>query len=75
MQGSERRWERTHVNGWLAMATEEPDGTFRYAAHEEVRPRANWSGRTSDLSRAQLLADGHAHGPDCHCPDWVRVDD
>jgi hypothetical protein len=74
MQGSERRWERTHENGWLTMATEEPDGSFRYTVREGVRPQANWCGRTSDLSRAQLLADDHAHGPDCRCPDWVRVD-
>jgi len=75
MQGPERRWERAHVNGWLTMATEEPDGSFRYSARKERVPQANWSGRTSELSRAQLLADDQAHGADCRCPGWVQVEE
>jgi hypothetical protein len=62
-----------HVNGWLTMATEEPDGSFRYSARTDHTPRGNWSGRTSELSRAQHLADDQAHAADCHCPDWVQV--
>jgi hypothetical protein len=57
------------------MATEEPDGSFRYSARKERVPQANWSGRTSELSRAQLLADDQAHGADCRCPGWVQVDE
>ena len=74
MNTSDKLWQRVHVNGWLAMATEEPDGSFRYSARTPLVPLVNSSGRTSELARAQFLADDRAGCAGCHCPDWKQVE-
>jgi len=74
MRTSEKLWQRTHVNGWRTMASEEPDGSFRYSAMTPLVPKANASGRTSELSRAQVCADDCAGCAGCRCPGWMPVE-
>jgi len=74
MNTSEKLWQRVHVNGWLTVATEEPDGSFRYSASTPLVPQANSSGRTSELARAQFCADNRAECTNCRCPGWKQVE-
>ena len=70
----ENRWERSHSNGWIAVATSWRDGYGCTAYPNLSFQRPNWASYgIPELVLAQQLADDRVPPHDCECPPWSEL--
>lgn len=69
----DRRWERLHTNGWLAVVVQTHDDWYTAFAQPPGSTKPTPALQHHQLDICQRTADQHVPPHECCCPAWREI--